>query len=93
LPDGLFSNQKYQFWVNFGGSCDGRCWYMYFMAIWYILWSFRIFYGRLVFQMAIWYTYFMVIWYIFPVFGKLYQEKSGNHAPEALLVKHLNIFY
>jgi hypothetical protein len=24
--------------------------------------------------------YFIVIWYIFPVFGMLYQEKSGNPA-------------
>jgi hypothetical protein len=23
LPDGLFSNQKKQIWVNFEGSCDG----------------------------------------------------------------------
>jgi hypothetical protein len=25
----------------------------------------------------------MVIWYIFPRFGMLYQEKSGNRAPDA----------
>jgi hypothetical protein len=28
LPDGLFSNQKSQFWVNFGGSCYGKSWYI-----------------------------------------------------------------
>jgi hypothetical protein len=56
-------------WVNFGGSCNGKSWYIlrplglfyghwkYFIAIWYILWSF---------------------WYIFPRFGILYTEKSGN---------------
>jgi hypothetical protein len=33
-----------------------------------------IFYGHLV--------YFMAIWYIFPCFGMLYQEKSGNPAQE-----------
>jgi hypothetical protein len=43
---------------------------VYFTAIWYVLWSFGIFYGHLV--------YFVVIWYIFPRFGTLYQEKSGN---------------
>jgi hypothetical protein len=40
------------------------------MDIWSILWTFYIFYGRLV--------YFVVIWYIFPHFGIYYQEKSGN---------------
>jgi hypothetical protein len=64
-------------WVNFEGSCNGRCWYQYFMAIWYIFpvlvylfcghlvyfSRFGVFYGHLVF---------------FPVFGMLYKEKSGN---------------
>jgi hypothetical protein len=36
------------------------------MSIWYISWSF----GN-----------FMVIWYAFQRFGKLCQEKSGNHVP------------
>jgi hypothetical protein len=27
LPDGLFSNQKSQIWVNFGGPLNGKCWY------------------------------------------------------------------
>jgi hypothetical protein len=40
LPDGLFSNQKSQIWVNFRGPLNGKCWYIlwpleYFMAIWY----------------------------------------------------------
>jgi hypothetical protein len=56
LPDGLFSNQKSQFWVNFGVSCNGRCWY--------ILWPFDQFYGHLV--------YIMAIWHIFPRFGIFY---------------------
>jgi hypothetical protein len=34
-----------------------------------------IFYGH--------WVYFAVIWYIFPVFGMLYQEKSGNPDSEA----------
>jgi hypothetical protein len=36
---------KIQIWVNFGGSCNGRCWY--------ILWTFDVFYGRLVYFMDI----------------------------------------
>jgi hypothetical protein len=26
LPDAILSSQKFYFWVNFGGSCNGRCW-------------------------------------------------------------------
>jgi hypothetical protein len=35
----------------------------YFAEIWEVLWPF----GK-----------FVLIWYIFPVFGIVYQEKSGN---------------
>jgi hypothetical protein len=57
LPDGIFLNQKYKFWVNFEGSCKGRCWYIlcpfgiptYFTVIWCILLPFGIFYGYLVY--------------------------------------------
>jgi hypothetical protein len=36
LPDGTYIiKPKIPIWVNFGGSCDGRCWY--------ILWSFGLF--------------------------------------------------
>jgi hypothetical protein len=42
---------KIPIWVNFGGPCNGRCWY--------ISWPFGLF-------TAIWYKYFMVVWYIFP---------------------------
>jgi hypothetical protein len=49
LPDGLFSNQKSQFGKIF----------IYFMAIWNILWRLGIFYDHLV--------HFVFIWYIFPV--------------------------
>jgi hypothetical protein len=64
LPDGLFSNQKSQIWVNFGGPLNGKCWY--------ILWPFGIFYGHLVF--------FVVLCHIFPTLECLDQEKSGNPA-------------
>jgi hypothetical protein len=55
---------KIQIWENFGGTCNGR--------FWYILWPFGLFYGHLVYFVADWYTYlvaifvyFIVIWYIF----------------------------
>jgi hypothetical protein len=50
LPDGIFSNQK----SEFGGSRNEKYWYIlgtfslfyshlvFFLAIWYILWSFGI---------------------------------------------------
>jgi hypothetical protein len=37
LPDGIFSNQKSPIWVNFGRPCNGRCWNILGMAIWFIL--------------------------------------------------------
>jgi hypothetical protein len=39
---------KIQIWVNFGGSCNGRCWY--------ILWALGSFYGLLLYFMGIWYS-------------------------------------
>jgi hypothetical protein len=55
---------KIPIWVNFGGSCYGKSWY--------ILWPLETLFGHLV--------YFVVIWYIFRHFGILDQEKSGNPA-------------
>jgi hypothetical protein len=52
---------KIPIWVNFGGPCKGRCWY--------ISWPFGLIYCHL--------GYFKVIWYIFCRFGMLYREKSG----------------
>jgi hypothetical protein len=37
---------KIQIWVNFGGSCNRRCWYM--------LWTLGPFYGLLLYFMDIW---------------------------------------
>jgi hypothetical protein len=48
-------NPKILIWVNFGGSCNGRCWY--------ILWPFGQFYGHLV--------YFRALWYILWPFSKI----------------------
>jgi hypothetical protein len=51
LPDGIFSNQKYYvICVNFGGSCNGRCWY--------ILLAFGLFYVQLIYIRAICYFLF-----------------------------------
>jgi hypothetical protein len=55
-------------WVNFGRSCNGRCWYfyghfVYFRAKWYILSPFCTFCGHLVY---------------FSSFGKFYRDKSGK---------------
>jgi hypothetical protein len=58
---------KIPIWVNFGGSCDGRFWYILWPLglsnchLVYFIWSFKLPFGTLylVFQIA--------IWYIFPV--------------------------
>jgi hypothetical protein len=62
---------KKQMGVNFGGFCNGRCWY--------ILRQLGIFYGHLVYFVAIWY----ILWPfgIFFRFGMSNQEKSGNLEP------------
>jgi hypothetical protein len=60
---------KIQIWVNFGGSCN--------VIFCCILWPFGLFYGLLLYFMDIWCS----SWYFgifFPLFGILYQEKSGN---------------
>jgi hypothetical protein len=62
----------------------------YFMAIWYILQLFGIFYSHWEYFTAIWYNlqpfgilyvhleYFLVICYMFPRFGIFVPKKSGN---------------
>jgi hypothetical protein len=40
---------KIPIWVNLGWICNGRCWYVYFIAIWSILRPLEIFCGYLVF--------------------------------------------
>jgi hypothetical protein len=52
---------KFQIWVNFGGSCNRRGWY--------VLYPFGIFYSHLVFVVAIWYILhpfgiFFPFWYV-----------------------------
>jgi hypothetical protein len=41
---------KIAIWINFWGSCNGKCWY--------ILWPFGLFYGPLIYFMTTWYTLF-----------------------------------
>jgi hypothetical protein len=74
LPDGLFSNQKYQFWKIFEGLPMENV--GIFMSFGSISRPFGIFCGHLV--------YLKVIWYIFPRFGMLHQEKSGNPAEQSV---------
>jgi hypothetical protein len=56
---------KSKFWVNFGWSWNGKCWYT--------LWPFGLCYGRLVNFMVI-LIYFGYVWYIFYRFGMLYKK-------------------
>jgi hypothetical protein len=53
---------KIPIWVDFGGSCNGRCWYILHIAIWSYVRPFCTFCAHLVYI-------FMVIWYIFSRFG------------------------
>jgi hypothetical protein len=60
LPDGIFSNQKIPIWVNFGGSCYGRCWYS--------IWPFGLFFGYFVYFVATWSMLWLFGTYMFLVF-------------------------
>jgi hypothetical protein len=62
LPDGIVSNQKIPIWVNSGGSCTGKCWYTYFMAIWSNPLRLGIFYGHFVYFTVVWYIF--TLWYV-----------------------------
>jgi hypothetical protein len=53
----LISKPKIPIWVNFGGSCNEKCWY--------ICWPFGPFYGHL--------GYFVTIWYILRSFGTFFR--------------------
>jgi hypothetical protein len=62
-------------WINFGGPCDRRCWY--------ILWPFGLFDGHL----AIFYgvlVYFMVSWYIFPVLASFIKKNLATLAASSI---------
>jgi hypothetical protein len=67
LSDGVVSTQTIQIWVNFGRSCNERCFrdiwstlctfgifcdkLVNFGVNWYVLWTFVIFSGKLVYFM------------------------------------------
>jgi hypothetical protein len=71
-------------WEKISGPQIGK--WIYFWAIWIILWIFGIFYDHSV--------YFVFIWYIFPSFGIMHQEKSGNPEQQTKKkgLKRLSIF-
>jgi hypothetical protein len=77
LPDGIVLNQKSQFgWILKGlAKEDVGTFYghlVHFTSIWYILRRLGLFYGHLEYL---------------PLFGMLYQEKSGN--PTLLLSRYV----
>jgi hypothetical protein len=74
LPDGLFSDQKSQFWLIFW-HWKGK--------FGYILWSFWYFRVHLVYFASIWHILWQLCRYIFSHFGMFQQEKSGNPASSA----------
>jgi hypothetical protein len=62
---------KIPIWVNFGWSCNGWCWhvlahFVYFIAIWYILWALGKFYGSLVYFPPFWSIIPRKIWHRWP---------------------------
>jgi hypothetical protein len=67
---------KLPIWVNFIGSCNGSCCY--------ILWPFGIFYGHLVYFVAIWcilllFGIFFPFWYVVP--RKIWQPWLASRKP------------
>jgi hypothetical protein len=70
LPDGLFSNQKYQFGYIFEGLG------MENVGIFMIIWKY------LVNFMVVWYSLWLFGIYIFSVLVCLDRAKSGNPASE-----------
>jgi hypothetical protein len=64
----VYLHTKIPIWVYFGGPCNEKCWYIfgplvYFTVIPYILWSFGMFHGHLVYYILV---YFLAIWYVAP---------------------------
>jgi hypothetical protein len=62
LPDGFFSDKKYQFGCTLWSTLEWKM-LLYFLVIWIILRPLGIFYGHLV--------YFHPLWYIVP--SKIWQ--------------------
>jgi hypothetical protein len=85
LPDCIFSNQKSPFGQILEGLAkeDVGIFFghlVYFIDIWYLLWTFGIFYGHLVYFMDIWYI-ITPLWYVVP--RKIWQPRSGRGVGDA----------
>jgi hypothetical protein len=85
LPDGLFSNQKSQFWKILVGLAKENLgiFYehlVYFTAIGNILWPFGIFCGPLVYFSLFWYVVPRKIWQPWYICIDLKGNASFNHA-------------
>jgi hypothetical protein len=74
LPDGLFAYQKSHFWYIWRATQREKT-FVHYMAIWYILFPFGMFYFRLVYFISIWYTF--SIWYILFPFGIFIMQSFG----------------
>jgi hypothetical protein len=79
LPDGYFSNQKYQFLGKFWRALDWKI-LIYFMNIRNVLWTLWIFYEHLV--------HILFIWYIFSSLGIMPEKKSGKPGSISIGVVH-----
>jgi hypothetical protein len=75
---------KIPVWVNFGGSCKGRCWY--------ILWSFSLFYGHLLYFVAIWKILRSFAIYS-PVFVYCTKKNMANMVSVKMLFSLFTFFY
>jgi hypothetical protein len=65
LPDGIFANQKYQFWYNLEGLR---------IDTFGIFHNLLLFLGHLLYFIDIWYLYHVVIWYFFAVLAKYWEK-------------------
>jgi hypothetical protein len=76
LPDGIFSNQKSIFWVNFRRSCYGKYIGICTTRTFFILRLFGIACGHLEHFVVIWYIFFS-FWYVAPI--KIWQPCCVLH--------------
>jgi hypothetical protein len=94
-----FSNKIKQNWVNLGGSCNGRCWYIlwtfdlycgqlvYVISIWYRVWSCGIFFGHLVYVWSFGILFGHLVY--FPHFGMLYQDLATLMGSPVVVTKNI----
>jgi hypothetical protein len=83
-------------------SCNGKCWlivlpslfycqFIYFMAIWYILWSYGIFYSHLVYLFCGHFGIFFPFWYFVPrrIWQLRFPAAAIRHSQVFKLILHL----